>query len=374
MAKAPDSQARIPWIDAARGIGITLVFLGHFLQSLAPRNATADEAFRFLYSFHVPFFFVLSGLVSSFARTFGAQLRTQAVRLLLPVAFFGIAMGGVDLLRVLRHGIAQVRELEDAAEGYLIGQPDFDWVTWFLVCLFMCRMLGFLAVKVAKGPAQELLLGLALMAAGAYLGNHSQYASDGLAYYIDRFWFLSEAVTALGFFLLSRAARPWLGRPVPSRSAAAALLGGLVLVLLTYGRNKDGGAPVVVMMAAREHGNVFWFMLTALSGSLAMLGLGILVGKSKLLGDLGRNTLPLLGLNGLFFAYVNPLLARSGHIPDTLPGVALASLLVTPLSLAACLPLVWSLNRFLPQLVGKPARAGPWLPPLERQPPAPAAH
>ena len=34
--------------------------------------------------------------------------------------------------------------------------------------------------------------------------------------------------------------------------------------------------------------------------------------------------------------------------------------LMTVISLAACVPLMYLLNRFVPQLVGKPKLSGPW--------------
>jgi hypothetical protein len=36
------------------------------------------------------------------------------------------------------------------------------------------------------------------------------------------------------------------------------------------------------------------------------------------------------------------------------------------LSLAACAPIAMALNRYLPQLVGRPSVSGPWLPALLR--------
>ena len=47
---------RLEWIDVARGIGIIAVVAGHVWTGGAFRNA--------LYSFHMPLFFLLSGLLS----------------------------------------------------------------------------------------------------------------------------------------------------------------------------------------------------------------------------------------------------------------------------------------------------------------------
>ena len=50
----PDTKKRIEWIDISKGIGIILVIMGH---TIALRYS------QWLYTFHLPLFFLLSGLV-----------------------------------------------------------------------------------------------------------------------------------------------------------------------------------------------------------------------------------------------------------------------------------------------------------------------
>ena len=64
---ASDLAKRYMWVDAAKGIGITLVVIGHVLRGLVSSNLLAwSDAARFadhwIYSFHMPLFFFLSGL------------------------------------------------------------------------------------------------------------------------------------------------------------------------------------------------------------------------------------------------------------------------------------------------------------------------
>lgn len=48
---------RLDYIDAAKGIGILLMVLGHIWTD------SCAEIVIWLYSFHVPMFFILSGMV-----------------------------------------------------------------------------------------------------------------------------------------------------------------------------------------------------------------------------------------------------------------------------------------------------------------------
>jgi uncharacterized membrane protein YcfT len=62
-----ESGGRIAWIDCARGIGISLVVLGHVLRglisaSILPRSNAVAFVDAWIYSFHMPLFFLLSGI------------------------------------------------------------------------------------------------------------------------------------------------------------------------------------------------------------------------------------------------------------------------------------------------------------------------
>jgi fucose 4-O-acetylase-like acetyltransferase len=63
----PSHGPRIGWVDTAKGLGIILVVLGHVLRGLVASNIltlTPTAAFidAWIYAFHMPLFFFLSGL------------------------------------------------------------------------------------------------------------------------------------------------------------------------------------------------------------------------------------------------------------------------------------------------------------------------
>lgn len=62
-----EPASRIDWVDIAKGIGIVLVVVGHTLRGLANADLMAWTPVprfvdQFIYSFHMPLFFLLSGL------------------------------------------------------------------------------------------------------------------------------------------------------------------------------------------------------------------------------------------------------------------------------------------------------------------------
>lgn len=329
-------------------------------------TAALEDDLRFLYSFHVPFFFLLSGCFAHREANIFAQIRVLALRRLLPVLFFGVGFACIDALAQLRHGHLSAGWMENSAGEYLIGRPILDWATWFLVCLFVCEIFAYVLIPYLRRPAAQVAAGVAAIVIGAAFGNHSNLPAEGIAYYVGDFWFFSEAIVALGFYLIGHALWPWLSSHLSSlRTAGLIAVSGFFIVLFTFRLNMPGGQPLVVMLAARTHGIVVWFLITALAGSFALMGLGSLVSGWGLIGRIGRNTIPLLGLNGLFFGLLNQYVVRHVHTPATHIGVLAVGVLTTCASVVICLPLVALMRLLVPQLIGSPRQAGPLLPALE---------
>lgn len=358
-----ENKPRLGWIDAARGIGILLMFYGHVVQLSFPGNHAAKEQTRLIYSFHMPVFFVMAGFFFRPARDLGLRVWQLAARRLVPVVFFALALLPLWAFSEL-HGHQMLgHDARELAVEYLRGRPDLDWVTWFLVCLFVCEIIGAVALRAIKGPIATVAFGLGCVALGVWFSNLSLHRDAGILYAIGRTWFLSEAIVALGLYALGRAAYPYVGRLVERPAIVwGALVAGLAILLATYRLNPRAD---IVMMAGRQNGDALPFLVTALGGSVLVLALGVRLAQVDWLRALGADTLPLLGLNGLFFGYVNPMLAKRWHVPDAQLWVFGAALAVTVASMVVCIPLLRLLNRYVPQLVGKSGVTGPWLPALE---------
>ena len=98
---------RCEWIDTAKGIAIFLVVLGHSVQYyLCKDNNEGHVIWRFIYSFHMPFFFILSGYVIGL-KPLVINVKGKAKRLLIPyfmwalVNFFAVSIiDGVELSKI----------------------------------------------------------------------------------------------------------------------------------------------------------------------------------------------------------------------------------------------------------------------------------
>lgn len=116
----------LPWLDTAKGIGIILVVIGH---SMFPMHTLID-------SFHMPLFFVLSGLTFSTKPTFPSFIAKKGKRILLPFIFWSIL-------------------------SYLL--EIYNAPLWFLYTLFFALLTVWLLVKICTKYILLIITGLSML-------------------------------------------------------------------------------------------------------------------------------------------------------------------------------------------------------------------
>lgn len=366
------APSRVRWLDKAKAIGIILVFYGHLLEVLYLQGHTAVfPQFQFIYAFHMPLFFVLAGFVASRRQeSFAGYVSYRLKARLIPFLFFNL-LGLLCLMLVhVGHGGLQPTLYVNGLVALAGGRPSFNFLTWFLVCLFTVELFHFGGRRYLQTMWSQVIAAILFLLVGWAITWFVSF--QGTILLPKNFWYLHEATVAYGFYLLGVAGRQtaWIvGHGRRSLLFLAFLLCGLVAVL-TYGRNTGPfitPAPVV-LMAVSSHGHWLWFPVTAVAGSLLIIFLCQLIPDSRPLQYIGQNSLMLMGLNGLFFEFFNQPIIAASFWASGLWAVTAQALLITGFSIAACLPIVYFGNKYIPQLVGKPQQRGPWLPNLAHRP------
>ncbi len=135
-------------IDILKGIGILAVIVGH-LTSFGR---------QFIFSFHMPLFFILSGYLFS-SKSFRASLKSDFKRLVLPYCFTAIiivaAYSIVSLVQgkwvVLRWIAAAIWGSGAPHNAPIMGGFPAIGAIWFLFALFWCRNIFlFLTYKISS--------------------------------------------------------------------------------------------------------------------------------------------------------------------------------------------------------------------------------
>ena len=133
---------RVVIIDAFKGIAILLVVFGHAIQS---NTSSFDENvfFRVIYSFHMPLFMFLAGLVASYSFEMPTYpfLKKKFMALAVPfMSWYALAY--------FANGVYQNITLKSYI-GRVLLSPD--WGLWFLWVLFLNFCFLVFAVKMEKG-------------------------------------------------------------------------------------------------------------------------------------------------------------------------------------------------------------------------------
>ena len=139
---------RIQFIDSLKGFAIFCVLWGHVIQHFRNGdNAFANPVFEIIYSFHMPLFFLISGMFfkSSLELSFKDFLKKKMGELLLPCFVWAI------LIACWRLGISFYNDVE--VDGMAVIKSlvvPFKWPFWFLKQLFLSYVLTYVFYKAFK--------------------------------------------------------------------------------------------------------------------------------------------------------------------------------------------------------------------------------
>lgn len=134
---------RISWLDILRGIGILLMVYGH-INYLTP-------IYNWIYSFHMPLFFLASGVVYK-ERPLLEDIIHRARTIMIPYFAFGIITLSYWQLAE-RHYKPSDFSFAKALKGLLIGNEDalvFNIPLWFLPCFFLTLVLYNLIRRITQ--------------------------------------------------------------------------------------------------------------------------------------------------------------------------------------------------------------------------------
>lgn len=379
------TDQRICFIDTARIFGVILVYYGHFIESyMKGGSAVAASHYKFIYSFHMVLFFIISGFIAKrqpLNIRDGRYLRRLAASRLLPYAFLSLLLilptiwttdftAGLELPTIDGY-------LKGIAATFLSGFPYFNIPTWFLICLFVVELMHYAAMPYLTSSRRVIMTAISFYLVGSILAWNARFlnptnilATHGKIY---PYFMVLEAFTCYSFYLVGVYLRrnSFLLEEVSFLKCFIGLLVCLTLVYLTFDLNKGmfsiPSYDAVVILAS-SYGNPILFPLTAITGSLMILFLAKLTPSLNSLSFLGSNSLIIFGLNGIFYHFVNDRLALwllPQHSGESLL-ILTTGIVVSLVSLMLTVPCVFLLNNNIPQLVGKPGKSGPLLPSLVR--------
>jgi len=356
---------RIIWVDNSKAIGMFFVYFGHITQEMSNKGILHSlDITKLIYSFHMPLFFILSGFF--FIRrspSLITDIRLLVLKRVIPVFYFGVLTFPFwPLLLYLANGFIDWALIGQKASNYLIGHPDLNTISWFLICLFVAEIFAMVILPSVDNVYIGLIISGIFLRLGLVMTTNFQDTVDSLN--IEKnIWYFHEAVIAFGFygigFSLFR-----IFHKVSNRKLGFRILLLIIFVTITF-LTFDLNTPFddfVVIMKDSTHGINWLFLLTAISGSLSVILFSMFIPSNSIMNFIGRNSLTFIATSGFFHHFVNPVFVKL--LIPIIPGywMIILSLLFTLVSLIISVPIVRILKKFTPQLVGFPHIEGPWFP------------
>lgn len=382
MSTATPSRTRLPSIDIARFFAIVLVFYGHLVEQFmylaagggSPLSTPGGDHYKWVYSFHMPAFFLLAGVVFNsrhLNERISAFLKRRWSGRLQPYFVFSaitalIALGVAGWFPTLQPQGLLTPSASDYFDGLLDtlgGFPAFSVPLWFLAALVSVEILHYIVGRWLQQTPAMIAAIIAAYLMGVLLNRAYDPFQSG--WYV---WLAFVAPLGYAFYLSGILLRRSgiLERSYPRWQLAIAASVLILGVTLTYDLNNGpwelGLEAVVLLVGAVGHAGLF--PVTAVMGIALILIVARLVPQWRWLQYLGEITITIYGLHGIFYHFVNPRVAQWADsalgpwLPQQLPlGPEIALLLVasvvTALSVAATVPAAWAIHRYLPQVIGR---------------------
>lgn len=346
-------KQRIEWIDILKCILIFLVVLGHTTIN----KKTPDTLGYYIYAFHMPAFFMVSGMTFFFQTkskvwTFGDMLKNKARQTLWPYLTLATAALGVWYFdyRILTNDGSFKRQVVGmfmSNGAYFPAHP-----TWFILVIFLVSMIFTVICMWASGKRNSLdvqnmtvsndkvmLIAIVIIALAGYVS----YMFEDTMF---RFPWYAEVVPmgmlffGLGFLLMKYF---HLFEGI-IHSSGKLILAFSVLLFTGIAAAACNGK---VSMAVCDYHNIFLAIYAALALTGAAIIISMYLPKLRIMKMIGRNTIvilawhtPLMWTLGLLFEPLNAF--RESH--SFLYGVMIFILMI---------PFAWAVERFCPILIGR---------------------
>lgn len=161
MLENQSVSQRFAYLDALKGIAIILVVVAHMLGEGEFKFIYSPEIRKFIYTFHMPLFFILCGISFSISFNKGkATLKKSIYKVLLPYLLWS----SIYLLLTSLSTKIDIKEWLIAIFT-LRGRAPL----WFLGSLFICQIL-FILIESPRKILAIVIISILLSLTGYYLG------------------------------------------------------------------------------------------------------------------------------------------------------------------------------------------------------------
>lgn len=329
------AESRIDYIDIAKALGIMLVIAGHVVSS-------NTEIKRVLYAFHMPLFFMLSGMLLRVKSAYSADTwKTLIIKklraLMLPYIIWALIYSSFSFKHVAL-AMYGTRETLIMA-GSLTS-------LWFLPVMFLASMLAELVLlvstKVRKNETLAVVVGMAVCFwIGFIFPHHGTYGD---------LWGMDIAFIATAFMLLGMLVCQEIGLIPKTIWKFAIAVGACVVFVITV--RLSSSSVGYVLMANADYGNPVVFFINAVAGSVLVIMISCLIAvlmhRTRVLSWIGVRTLGIFVVHKPIIELGRTVVTKMGLSFDN-PMMVVG---ITMVTLAVSCVIVAVIEKVIPEIIG----------------------
>lgn len=323
-------------IDAIKGVGVFLVILGH-------NKSLIND---WIYSFHIPLFFILSGIFHSSKDNYYMFFLKKIRTLIIPYIFLSIPLYIFWLIIGRKFGEAAIKKtpILEASMGVLLGTnitkiSSIEWGTpmWFLPCLFLVVNIFYFISHLKKNKI--IILNIVFIFLNILLSKLVEVKLP---------WSILTALVALPYYSLGYYLKNFF---LKNENYKINIFLSIVLLIINLiGYRLNGRTD----MFQNNYNNFILFYITGFSGSVSIILFfkNIKVKYLSFLIFMGMNSIVLLAFHGRAMTFMKllwVLLIKNKFIE----GDVFTAFLYTIIQILICIPLIRLLNNNLPFMIGK---------------------
>ena len=320
-----NKKERLTYLDVAKGIGILLVVIGHVY---AFNRQIVDRFFViWLYSFHMPLFFIISGMLIAYKdeKDIWKFVKKRIMGILIPYVFFSIF--SIIVFAIVNDFSREVFVQNVKATICGVGIDTL----WFLPALFFGEVIFFVLRNLLKNKYVICIISAIIYTLGNFMMK--DYGLICL--------FLGRICIAVGFImignytmnLIRKRNMPWYGL--------------IVIAILSVILSKINGLVDLNNLVFNNH---ILYLINSLIGTYLILEISKLIDIDEIT-YWGRNTLIVMATHLNIIYIFNKILGihSFGYV---------TGMIVFVLLLAVERIIIYVVNRYMPFLMGRKQKRG----------------
>jgi len=319
---------RYYWVDISKFLGLFLVVLGHLPMS----GYGTNSLLIWLYSFHMPLFFIISGFLDK-DKEF--CIKKYFYRLLVPFLIMYII--GYFLLYLpitISHNDFSVQALFiRPLLGIVLGDTKYSALTlgplWFILAMFIVKMID-------SFQRWRWIMSISCIIV-AFVVN----------YYNFNLYFISAAIIAYPFFFFGKILKKYIIHIENSPKWQIFCLSIFSFIIVLCVAPFNGFVSMAVSNCGK---NVLLYYFVGIIGSMSIIFFSMLVNyKNKIVEVLSSGSILVIGFHVIVYAYIGFIMKKVNVFPYNLYQVLLISLVV----LFSLYPVILLCQQHFPIILGK---------------------